>query len=408
MSDLVPLEPLPSLVADAWGSLSAFVDKNELSLCDDWVKLSNDENNKLFTSYIGSPATDEVEQGIEAILRSTMIDLVALKKLAWRGIPERLRGVCWKLMMGYLPLNTREHTATLKQRRAAYRQFLEEPSREVEEQQIKLDVPRTVPQCPLSLMFRTSEIRGSLERILVAYVRTHSEVGYIQGMNDLAAMFLWVFLMSEGVTEGKLPAPGLLSQVEADAYWCFCVLIDNAKDLFCDFGQGLSKLVKQVDRLLQLQDEELYTVLQNAGCDGMLYGVRWMVCLLTRDLSGTAAARLWDGYIACGEGFLRVHACVCASLLGCEEWQDKMKSMDSESLMTWLFHLPTSEWGRGNVDKVLVRAYRLSCLDTALSLLPHMIPVITLVLLILVFIVLILCITLIALLCLHNIMKNGI
>ncbi len=34
-----------------------------------------------------------------------VVDLDALRELAWSGIPADLRPVCWQLLLGYLPPN---------------------------------------------------------------------------------------------------------------------------------------------------------------------------------------------------------------------------------------------------------------------------------------------------------------
>jgi len=216
-------------------------------------------------------------------------------------------------------------------------------------------------------------------------------------------MLLWVFLADEGCTD-EPPAPDVLLQIESDTYWCFSVLMDYAKGLFDDFGQGLTRMINQVDVLLQLQDKTLYDTFLNAGCNGGLYGIRWIVCLLTRELPGEVTARLWDRYIAYGEGFLRMHACVCVSLLGCEEWQDTLKTLNEDTLLPWLLHLPTDNWGKSNIDRILVRAYKLSCLESAVTLLPHLFPLLIAVSAAILLIVTVCAITLMALSLLYSIM----
>jgi len=374
------IETFPPLAIECWSSLSRLADRGEPELVDEWVKLSNRDGDgaesDLQTSSISTTSLvkEDTDLTIEEILQNPVIDVVAIKKHAWRGLPSKFRGLCWKLMMGYLPADSSKHAEVKEKRLKGYKQCLSWPETHHEEQQIKLDVPRTAPQCPLTPLFKEPEIRGCLERILVAYARTHS-VGYIQGMNDLAATVFWVFLFSEGVTDSVPPAE-LLEQVEADTYWCFCVLIDNAKGLFYDFGPGLNRVIHKMENLLKIQDSETFKILQDAGCDGMLFGVRWVVCLLTRDFSGDAVARLWDGYISYGDGFLHMHAYVCAALLGLEKWKQEIKSVDFDNILPWILHLPINLLTKDEVNTVLVKAYKLVCVDTLLALAPQIISVI--------------------------------
>eukprot|EP00879_Flechtneria_rotunda_P004453 GHRR01004704.1.p1 GENE.GHRR01004704.1~~GHRR01004704.1.p1 ORF type:complete len:208 (+),score=72.30 GHRR01004704.1:301-924(+) len=39
------------------------------------------------------------------VLNEQLIDLDALRELSWSGIPQELRPVCWRLLLGYLPPN---------------------------------------------------------------------------------------------------------------------------------------------------------------------------------------------------------------------------------------------------------------------------------------------------------------
>ncbi len=36
---------------------------------------------------------------------SQVVDLDALRELAWSGVPSDLRPTCWQLLLGYLPPN---------------------------------------------------------------------------------------------------------------------------------------------------------------------------------------------------------------------------------------------------------------------------------------------------------------
>ena len=42
-----------------------------------------------------------------------MVDLEALRELAWSGIPAELRPACWQLLLGYLPPNRERRCAGL-------------------------------------------------------------------------------------------------------------------------------------------------------------------------------------------------------------------------------------------------------------------------------------------------------
>lgn len=54
------------------------------------------------------------------ILKNPIVDLEALKKLSWKGIPNEVRATTWKLLLGYLPTNADRREATLERKRKEY------------------------------------------------------------------------------------------------------------------------------------------------------------------------------------------------------------------------------------------------------------------------------------------------
>ena len=52
------------------------------------------------------------------------VDLRALRELAWSGVPPRLRGTVWKLLLGYLPAERSRRRAFLARKRAEYAHFI--------------------------------------------------------------------------------------------------------------------------------------------------------------------------------------------------------------------------------------------------------------------------------------------
>ncbi|XP_068695317.1 TBC1 domain family member 13-like isoform X1 [Montipora foliosa] len=64
----------------------------------------------------------------QSVLSAREIDLKHLKRLCFSGIPDGsgIRSLCWKLMLGYLPLQRDLWPETLKCQRATYKQFVRE------------------------------------------------------------------------------------------------------------------------------------------------------------------------------------------------------------------------------------------------------------------------------------------
>ncbi|CAI9736102.1 Hypothetical predicted protein [Octopus vulgaris] len=96
---------------------------------------------------------------------------------------------------------------------------------------IKRDVPRTDRNHEL---FREDDSKYLewLRNMLTTYTYFHREVGYTQGMNDIAASFLSTF------------------QNEPLAYWCFQSYMESVKEEFKEDG-----LVRKMDKVQQLLNE---------------------------------------------------------------------------------------------------------------------------------------------------------
>ncbi len=156
-------------------------------------------------------------------------------------------------MLDYVPLDKDLQEPTLKRKRAEYldmvkhyfgtEKAVDQDKREMSTfektnmKQIKKDVDRTLPEISL---FAHEILHNMLIRILFVFTIRHPASGYVQGINDLCAPFILVFL-SEHIKEAENPdniyeiserqiqsmEPELLSCVEADAYWCLTKVIDD-------------------------------------------------------------------------------------------------------------------------------------------------------------------------------------
>ncbi|CAK0834721.1 unnamed protein product [Prorocentrum cordatum] len=127
--------------------------------------------------------------------------------LCFRGIPDGsgLRPQAWKVLLGYLPMARHsEWSAIQGEKRALYASYRSELRAEDEGskellQEIQNDVDRTRKDFEF---FTRPATRQALQTVLFIYARLNPGVRYVQGMNEVAAVLLYV-LSGDAETTGK-------------------------------------------------------------------------------------------------------------------------------------------------------------------------------------------------------------
>ncbi|KAL3471712.1 RabGAP/TBC [Aspergillus californicus] len=315
------------------------------------------------------------------LLQASTVPLAELRNLAWSGVPEEVRPMTWKLLLGYLPTNSERRIATLERKRKEYldgvRQAFErssttaagnppsssaKPGRGLDEavwHQISIDVPRTSPHIQL---YSYEATQRSLERILYVWAIRHPASGYVQGINDLVTPLWQVFLgiyvtdlnVEEGMDPGQLPR-SVLDAVEADSFWCLTKLLDGIQDNYIYAQPGIHRQVRALRDLTMRIDSTLAKHLEQEGVEFMQFSFRWMNCLLMREMSVRNTIRMWDTYMAEEQGFSRFHLYVCAAFL--VKWTDQLVKMDFQEVMMFLQALPTRDWTEKDIELLLSEAY---------------------------------------------------
>lgn len=167
------------------------------------------------------------------------IKLEKLRAATWNGIPEsipQMRCQSWKLLLDYTPIDTGQLESTLERKRQEYYDIVNKyfgdfdntsvanlvqdgQSKPVHRhkllslsefekknfKQIKIDVLRTQPDLKV---FACEQMQSMLIRILFTWAVRHPASGYVQGINDLCAPLLLVFLseyvMKADINEDQL------------------------------------------------------------------------------------------------------------------------------------------------------------------------------------------------------------
>ncbi|KAH8326250.1 hypothetical protein KR067_004112, partial [Drosophila pandora] len=342
----------------------------------------SNENRSRLRNYPGRPQLQKIRsdcqdseyetkiEKFQVLLDSPQLDLAALKKISWSGVPRKMRAVSWRLLSKYLPPSSERRMAVLESKRQGYQDlrhnYFRVDSQDETQQdtyrQIHIDVPRMNPQIPL---FQQKLVQEMFERVLFIWAIRHPASGYVQGINDLVTPFFIVFLQEalspdtdlEKYDMSTLPE-ATRNIIEADSFWCLSKFLDCIQDNYIFAQLGIQEKVNQLKDLIQRIDVNLHRHLQTHGVDYLQFSFRWMNNLLTRELPLHCTIRLWDTYLAESDGFALFHLYVCAAFL--LHWKEQlMQQNDFQGLMLLLQNLPTHNWSDRQINVLLAEAFRL-------------------------------------------------
>lgn len=215
---------------------------------------------------------------IQQVCSEKLINEGRLRNLATQGIPEQppLRGMVWRILLRYLPLDTTQWPTVLEQQRKLYAEWVEElltspakaclrssgesagslasaASRKAMKlarqrtgddplntgtasewarywadlellEEIEKDVIRTHPEIQFFLEDHDHVRYNAMQRALFIYAKLHPGVRYVQGMNELLGTLYYVFATD--------PVAEWAEHAEVDAFFCFSNLMLEVQDVF--------------------------------------------------------------------------------------------------------------------------------------------------------------------------------
>ncbi|KAM9853973.1 uncharacterized protein ACBR49_002614 [Aulostomus maculatus] len=204
-----------------------------------------------------------------------------LIKRVYKGIPLKLRGEAWALLLDIEKVKE-ENKGKYERMKLQARNF------STEIKQIDLDVNRTFRN---HIMFkdRFGVKQQSLFNVLAAYSVHNTEVSYCQGMSQIAAILL-MYLNEE------------------DAFWALSQLLTNSKHAMHGFFiPGFPKLHRfqaHHERIISKMLPKLRKHLDKEQMTTGIYTTKWFLqCFIDRT-PFTLTLRLWDIYILEGEKML--------------------------------------------------------------------------------------------------------
>lgn len=242
---------LPKTVSAA----EAKAKQQELERCQKWIKMT-----KSWDKYYGGEK---------------------MNRRIYKGIPESVRGEVWGRLLDIKKVKSEQEKIyqKMKMRARKISPYIK---------QIDLDVNRTYRN---NIMFRDryGVKQQALFNVLSAYSMYNTEVGYCQGMSEIAALLL-MYLNEE------------------DAFWGLSQLLTDKKHgMHGLFMPGFPKLLRFLDHhdtILRKYLGKVRKHLVKQEVHPSLYSIKWFLqCFLDRT-PFSLTLRLWDIYMLEGERLL--------------------------------------------------------------------------------------------------------
>ncbi|XP_063241024.1 USP6 N-terminal-like protein isoform X2 [Bacillus rossius redtenbacheri] len=204
-----------------------------------------------------------------------------LRRRVYKGIPDSLRGQAWSRLLGLAAARKDQSGKYEEMRQLAWRW-----SPEI--RQIDLDVNRTYRD-HVDFRERYGLKQRALFNVLGAYSVYNLDIGYCQGMSQIAALLL-MYLDEE------------------DAFWALSVLVaDRRYGMHGFFIPGFPKLLRYQehhDKIMNRFLPKLKKHLDRNGVDTGIYTLKWFFqCFLDR-IPFRLTLRVWDVYLLEGERIL--------------------------------------------------------------------------------------------------------
>jgi len=200
----------------------------------------------------------------------------------YKGVPDSMRGKLWEILLNVKQLRNEQPKVYEKMKNIAR---LHSP----DIRQIDLDVNRTYRDHEM-FRDRYNTRQKALFHVLAAYSVYNTEVGYCQGMSQIAALLLMYLLEEE------------------DAFWGLHQLMNNSKYAMHGFFiHGFPKLMRfqaHHDKVMRKFLPKLKKHLDKQGIDSGIYTLKWFFqCFLDR-IPFSLTLRVWDLYLLEGERVL--------------------------------------------------------------------------------------------------------
>ncbi|XP_061108783.1 TBC1 domain family member 14 isoform X2 [Conger conger] len=229
----------------------------------------------------------------------TMCTSRRVRELWWQGVPPSVRGRVWSLAIGNdLNITHELYSICLARAREKWKAMpasgsdtdgedagLSVADKEASLELIKLDISRTFPS--LCIFQKGGPYHDMLHSILGAYTCYRPDVGYVQGMSFIAAVFI-------------------LNLDTADAFMAFTNLLNKPCQMA--FFRVDHSLMLTYFAAFEVFFEEnlpkLFAHFKSNNLSPDIYLIDWIFTLYSKSLPLDLACRVWDVFCRDGDEFL--------------------------------------------------------------------------------------------------------
>ena len=196
-----------------------------------------------------------------------------LKKRTRKGIPDNLRSNVWQLFADIKTIY----------KKGLFQELSNQKSDQETEEIILKDLDRTYPSCQL-FAEKYGGGQRKLFNVLSNFSKFQKEIGYVQGMSFLTALFLTYM-------------------DEESTFFMLNSLMDkyNMKRIFSPGFPDLNKLFYVLLNLEKKFVPNIYYIFQRDLIAPSLYATEWFICLFSKYLNFNFVVRIFDTFLL--EGF---------------------------------------------------------------------------------------------------------
>lgn len=252
-----------------------------------------------------------------------------LQNYAYYGIGDgRLRTKLWKVFLYHYSENKFKAEAYVRERRAAYAQYLEHAIEAKTQNEnidcvIAEDVNRTVlfpvqntdadaMLCEFLDAASGDESgkthRDVLKTILLVFKVTNPAIDYVQGMHMLMIVIYYV-LAGDNDAEDAV----------SDTFFCFLSLVSEIGEYFVEnMDDKYSGIIQKLNRVIDIVksfDPELYENMRTKSLDRNIFHFRWVILSFAREFHIDDVVWLWDRLLSDSTRFELVLYCAAAKIV---------------------------------------------------------------------------------------------